>query len=67
MTRHGRLWQVEDVDDVADAEFPRGEDAEDTDARRIRKALEDRVEVIDRRSGEFCCHWCQSFTLNHIR
>jgi hypothetical protein len=61
MTRHGRLWQAENVNDVANAKLARDEDAEDADTRRIGKALEDGVEVIDRRSGEFCGHWCQSF------
>jgi len=61
MARHGRLWQAENVHDVADAELSSGEDAEDANTRRIGETLEDRVEVIDRRRGEFCCHGCHCF------
>lgn len=59
MTRHCGLWQAENVDDIADAELPCGENAENPDAGRISEALEDRIEIIDRRNGEFSCYWCQ--------
>lgn len=49
MTRHRRLWQSEDVHHIADAELSGGEDAQDADARRISEALEDGVEILDRR------------------
>ena len=53
--RDGRLREREDLDDVADAELPRGEHAEDADARRVGEALEDRVEVVDGRGGDGGC------------
>ena len=68
VARDRGLGQPEDVDDVADAELPSGEHAQDADASRVGKALEDRVEISNGRCGERGCHGgLSSVTLFHIR
>ena len=47
MTGDRRLRQVEDLDDVADAELAGAEQIENADPRRVGKALEQGVQIID--------------------
>jgi len=56
MPRNRGLREAEDVDDIANAELPRDEQAQDSDARRIGEALEHAVEIVDRRRGDCRSH-----------
>ena len=53
---HGGLRKPQDVDEIADTELPGGETAQDVNARRIGEALEDGVEIGNRRWAERAGH-----------
>jgi hypothetical protein len=46
------LRESQNVDDVADAQLPSGEDAQDADASGIGEALEDGIEITNLRGGK---------------
>lgn len=49
MAGHSRLWKLENLHDIADTELARSKEAQDSDPRRIGKAFEHPIEVMDSR------------------
>ena len=47
VARHGWLWEGEDVDDIADAQFAGGEETQDSDSCGIGESFENCIEIVD--------------------
>lgn len=61
----GRLREVEELDQVTDAQLPRHQEAENTNAGRIGKSLEQEIQISDAGSGE--CQARLSYSCNRIK
>ena len=53
---HERLWQVEQLDEVAHAQLPSGEEIQNPQPCRISEPIEQSFEVRDGRSGSNRSH-----------